>query len=161
KHALVLLLKHVLETRFRTFINTVDAELQARMSVTFEDLHERVEVEGRRMDENVRRLLETVPALKKQPELVHPLQESVREVQSLMDEAEELSESFEKGRSQVVHLAGLGLMVEIVAHELNRAAEHTLWTLGEADMASLDSDTSSLLETLQSQLVTLQKRLKI
>lgn len=161
KLALVLLLKHILETRFRAFINAVDEELQARMSVTFEDLNERVEAEGRRMDENIRRLLEKIPALKKEPSLIHPLQESVQAIQSLMEEAEELSESFEKGRSQVVHLAGLGMMVEIVAHELNRATEHTLGTLGEADASELDSDTLSLLETLQSQLITLQKRLKI
>lgn len=161
KHALVLLLKHVLEARFRAFINQVDEELQARMSVTFETINERVETEGRRMDENIRRLLEKVPALKQEPALVRPLQESVEKITSLMEEAEELSEAFEKGRSQVVHLAGLGMMVEIVAHELNRATEHTLGTLAEADVGSLDADTSSLLETLQAQLSTLQKRLQI
>jgi signal transduction histidine kinase len=53
------------------------------------------------------------------------------------------------------------MMVEIVAHELNRATEHTLATLAEASPASLDAGTSSLLGTLQSQLTTLQKRLKI
>ncbi len=161
KKALVSLLTHVLEARFRTFINAVDEDIQARMSVTFENLHERVEAEGRRMDENVRLLLERFPALKKETALIRPLEESVHTIDTLMEEAEELAESFEKGRSQVVHLAGLGMMVEIVAHELNRATEHTLATLAEADMASIDADTSSLLATLQAQLTTLQKRLKI
>jgi signal transduction histidine kinase len=161
KQALISLLKTLLEARFRTFINAVDEEVQSRMSVTFDDIHGRVEAEGRRMNENVQRLLERFPALKSEAALIRPLEESVRTIESLMDEAEELAEKFEKGRSQVIHLAGLGMMVEVVAHELNRATEHTLSTLADADVPSLDAGMSSLLETLQAQLRTLQKRLQI
>lgn len=161
KHTLVVLLKHILETEFRAFINNVDKELQARVAVTFQDLHERVEAEGRRLNENVRQLFDKVPALKKQPALVQPLQDSMKQIDKLMTEAEELAQSFEKGRAQVMNLASLGMMVEIVAHELNRATEHALSTLGEADLRALNSATSSLFKTLQAQLKTLQKRLRI
>ena len=42
----------------------------------------------------------------------------------MLDEASQLADSYEKGRSELLNLAGLGLMVEIVAHELNRATRY-------------------------------------
>ena len=78
-----------------------------------------------------------------------------------MNEAQGLADSFESGHTKLLNLAGLGLMVEIIAHELNRATRHTLKTLADTDELTLDEDVESVFETLESQLKTLQKRLRI
>jgi C4-dicarboxylate-specific signal transduction histidine kinase len=79
----------------------------------------------------------------------------------MMQEAEELAESFNKGRTQVVHLAGMGMMVEVLAHELNRTTEQSLATLVDAGSKGLPAEASTWVSTLRTQLATLQKRLRI
>lgn len=161
KHVLISLLKHILEDEFRTFIRAVDDELAARMPMTFDDIHERVEGEEKRMRSSISRLIRKVPAAKREKALLQDLRESIDAISAMLREAEQLAESFDKGRTQVIHLAGLGMMVEVLAHELNRATEHSLSTLAEADSRGLPSTTNTWVSTLRSQLTTLQKRLKI
>jgi len=161
KQVLVKLLKHILESEFRAFIRNVDDEVAARMSVTFDELHERVNTEERRMRASVARLLQKVPAVKKEEAILAELDEAVKAISAMMQEAEELAESFNKGRTQVMNLAGMGMMVEVLAHELNRTTQHSLATLAEADGKGLPASASKWISTLRSQLVTLQKRLRI
>jgi signal transduction histidine kinase len=52
-------------------------------------------------------------------------------------------------------------MVEILAHELNRATTHILTTLSDRNTKLRSLDQKILLNTLESQLKTLQKRLRI
>lgn len=161
KTALVRLLKHLLEAQFRTFLNQVDDEARAALPVTFDDLNKRVESEDRQIRQSVRTLLERHPDIREDAELVSALESSVERVSGLMQEANELAESFAAGRQQLVSLAGLGLMVEIVAHELNRATKHALSTLAETDASDLSPGVGARLDTLKAQLKTLQKRLRI
>jgi signal transduction histidine kinase len=162
KTVLVRLLKHLFEVQFRAFMNAVDKEAQATLPVNFNDLNERVESEERQIRQSVQTLLERHPEIREEDsELVEALEESIERVSGLMLEANELAESFATGRRELVSLAGLGLMVDIVAHELNRATMHALSTLAETDASELAPGVSERLETLKSQLKTLQKRLRI
>jgi len=161
KQILISLLKHLLEAQFRTFLNQVDDELKARLPVSFEDLNERIESEDRRLRDNLDLLLQKHPEVREDAEIMGPLEASFKQIDILMREAQELADSFEKGRAQLVSLAGLGLMVEILAHELNRAAHHALSTLAETDLTGLNAGISQRLNTLSAQLKTLQKRLRI
>lgn len=161
KRALVRLLKHILEAQFRTFLNEVDDELKARLPVTFDDLTDRIEAESIQMRQGVRALLQAHPEVRENSELTLLLQASLTRIDTLLREAQELAESFQKGRSQLVNLAGLGLMVEILAHELNRATQHAISTLAETNLSQITPGVASRLKTLKSQLTTLQKRLRI
>lgn len=161
KQILISLLKHLLEAQFRTFLNQVDDELKARLPVSFDDLNERIETEDRRMHQNLDLLLEKHPEVREDAEVIGTLEASLKRIDGLMRDAQELADSFEKGRAQLVNLAGLGLMVEILAHELNRATHHALATLADTDLASLDAGVSNRLSTLSAQLKTLQKRLRV
>src|SRR5262249_38409362 len=67
----------------------------------------------------------------------------------------------DKRQSQLVHLAGIGLMVEIVAHELNRATQYTLALLADSNLDEAPQEIQKTLDTLQSQLRTIQKRLRV
>lgn len=58
-------------------------------------------------------------------------------------------------REKFVYLAGIGLMTDFIFHELDRSVSHTLKVLSDSEGQSRDS----ALRSLQSQLLTLQKRI--
>ncbi len=161
KRVLIHLLRHIVMSEFRPFLNSVDKELSAQETVTFEELEERVENEDSNVEHNMQLLLRKYPDVKKDVQIVNTIRDSINRIREMMKEAKQLADSFEKDRTQILHLAGLGLMVEILAHELNRATQHTLMTLAEDEQRRTSRDTESLLNTLQEQLKTLQKRLRI
>jgi len=161
KAALINLLKHLLEAQFRTFLNTVDDEVRAKLPVNFDELDDRMQAEDRQMRQSVSLLLQKYPQIRKDTEVIDTLEASLERIESLLREARQLSDSFERGRLQLVNLAGLGLMVEILAHELNRATHHALSTLAETDTSRLAPAVGDRLSTLKAQLKTLQKRLRI
>ena len=106
--------------------------------------------------------LNKYPELKKDPQVIRSLEDSITKIRLMLDEASEIAESYEKGRTQLLNLAGLGLMVEIVAHELYRATRYTLQTLADAQQGGASTLSGmNRVTTLESQLRTLQKRLRI
>ena len=91
--------------------------------------------------------------------LIVAVESSLSVLEKTMEDAKQLALEFESGREQLTHLAGLGLMVEVLAHELNRATAHALFTLDDAKRTS-GVTLERPLENLQFQLQTLQKRLR-
>jgi signal transduction histidine kinase len=57
-------------------------------------------------------------------------------------------------REKLLHLAGIGLITEFIFHELDRAVRHTMTAL----VSARSTQQQSALQTLEEQLVTLQKR---
>lgn len=161
KRALVALLKHLLEVQLRRFLNQVDREVKSQIPTTFDDLEDRVRDEEREIRRNLTRLFDKYPNVKQDRQIVAPIDQAVRRIRSLMDEASQLAESYREGHSELTNLAGIGLMVEIVAHELNRATSHTLEIIADADRRASSDDWDSILKTLSAQMQTLQKRLRI
>lgn len=161
KRALVKLLQHVVIDEFKSFLDAIDNEVKAREPVSFDDFEERVEAEERQVQATLKLLLQRFPEVRKEPRIVSGIQSAVRNIRQTMTEAKQLAESYQEGRTQTLHLAGLGLMVEIVAHELNRATAHALSTLADAESGRLSGGPEEVFETLESQLKTLQKRLRI
>jgi signal transduction histidine kinase len=161
KRALVSLLKHILEAQFRVFLNNVDKEIRAREPVTFDDLEERVDSEEKQIRQSLQMLVRQYPQVKKDTKIITTIEDSINKIHDLLEEAKELADSFKEGRTELLHLAGLGLLLEILAHELNRATQHALTTLTDSSGAKSGRDIASLLGTLEAQLKTLQKRLRI
>lgn len=161
KRTLVTLLKHVMEVEFRAFLNKVDAEVKARETITFAELEERVENQELQMQQSMQLLMEKYPDLEKDTQIVEAIKNSLDSIRGMMKEAKQLADVYESDRTKMLHLAGLGLMVEILAHEINRATQHTLRTLVDGEQRELGQDTADLFSTLEAQLKTLQKRLRI
>jgi len=155
------LLKHVLRQQFKPFLDDVDAAEKNKERLTFSDIGARVEEQERHLQLNIQALAAKFPALKSDPKILEELRNTSKGIRDVMDQASLLAESFEKGRTQLIHLAGLGLMVEIVAHELNRATSNTLATLADAREHSGRVSFEDLIPSLEAQLKTLQKRLRI
>lgn len=152
KQALVLLLKHLLEGQFRAFLNAVDKKSALELSTIERKVgHERAEINR------------TLGQIKKKYPQVQPLLAnialSVRRLTGVMRDVRELTSSLEEQRRQLVHLAGVGLMVEIVAHELGRATQHALRAIPRLSKGGAQGGASVLV--LEQQLKTLEKRLRI
>ena len=161
KDVLVRLLQHLIVRQFRNFLNAVEQEVKAQIPTSFEELEERVEFEERTIRRNLNILFERYPEVRKDRNLVRPIDAAINRIRSLLSEASRLAESYDAGHTQLTNLAGIGLMVEIVAHELNRATTHTLRIIADADRHDMDDELGSLLQTLGAQMQTLQRRLRI
>jgi signal transduction histidine kinase len=161
KRALQNLLRHILEVHFRAFLNRVDKDAHKRKELTFDDIQDRMESASKRMELSVRNLLKAHPEIEQKSDIAISLRETTAQVAELVLQAEELAEAFEHGRSEMLHLAGVGAMVEFVSHELNRAAENALVTLGSRELSRLPANQQSIIDTLRAQMKTLQKRLRI
>lgn len=160
KEALVCVLKHVLEGQLRQFLKAVDEEVDAQLGVTFETLAEKAQRQGEILRMNLLLIRQRYPAIEKQmPDALEALDGAVDKLEKMINDAETLAEQIETGHERLVHLAGLGLMVEIVAHELNRSTTHALEMLATSRTDTATPTTRDSLESLELQLRTLQKRL--
>ncbi len=161
KQALIALSRYVLLTEFRGFLNAVDEEVQAREPVSFDDIEERVEKQGAQAQQTLAALFQKHPEITQDSGVATGLREAIDGVHALLIQAKDLVVSYEKGRTEMVNLAGLGLIVEIVAHELSRATTNTLAALADRNDGDLPQDVRSLFDTLQYQFKALQRRLTL
>jgi len=89
----------------------------------------------------------------------------IRELRSHIDQlelawahAKSTIKKQQEGSEIYVHLAGVGMLVEFVVHELARTAKYTL---SDLDRESKTTKLSPTLRSLQQQLKTLEKRLRL
>ena len=162
KEALVALLNYVLQSELRVFLDRIDSEIKAREPIGIEELDQRVQAEEQQIRTNVRRLIERVPEVKREQSLLTGINQAIASLRALMTDVRELAESYEAGRGQLLNLAGIGVTVEVLAHELNRATEHVLRTLAEASSGAQNSrPIATTLGVLETQLKTLHRRLRV
>ncbi|MEX1096286.1 MAG: sensor histidine kinase [Planctomycetales bacterium] len=159
KRALVSLLKHVLEVQFRGYLKEVDEELRDRERVSFNVLAEQLA----EVEEKINTSLSALGDLDREhPELraralVKRLRSAYQTVVGVVGEMQETVETTEDEKARLLHLAALGLSIEKLAHELNRAARHALLALQQIGREGGGPD---LKRTASLQLESLQKRLR-
>lgn len=158
KRVLIKLLYYAIRTEFKNFMDSVNKELKGRGPVDLDTLDERIGEHRNEIIRNLNLLVKEYPQIKAEV-LIARIRASADEMQAVMSEVQEMAKTIQGERSQTIHLAGLGLMVEVLAHELNRATAHTLITLAGANHS--DQTHSAVFRTLESQLKTLQQRLRI
>jgi signal transduction histidine kinase len=156
KFALVEMLHTLLVTEFRGFLNRVDKAIYEKEQLDFEILEERLATQEDSLDRAIARLLREHQG---ESELVLPIRRGVDQIRKIVFQAKEIASVYEDRQSQLFNLAGIGLITEIVAHELNRATIHTL-SLTKDLRVGANSRQESILKSLEQQLKTLQKRLR-
>lgn len=155
KEALVSLLQKVLED-FKTFSQNIEDDLRQEDLTSLDVLKRRVATSKTEVQKRIRQIAADAP------EQAGPLREVERLVKALADQIEgvdEIVDDYKDERRKFVHLAGLGLMVELILHELGRSSSSTLSTLEGVDTSQLPGKLPAVFETLESQLRTLQKRI--
>ena len=94
--------------------------------------------------------------------------EVVQELELLREEfaryaakARERIADMEKDADQMLAMAGIGLMVEVVAHELTRSAEDALDVLNSLKRKTVPEEIRRRLESLRASMTSISKRLRI
>ena len=157
KQALVAILQSVL-TNFRMFLDRVDATLKEQEGQSFEALEERAGETEQELRKTLATFAKKFPAERRLADTIFDLSSQLNE---LIVQGKLLAATYRDRQSQLVHLAGVGLMVEVVAHELNRATQHALGVLSGTDLTTAPTEIRTAFHNLESQLKTLQKRLRI
>lgn len=154
--ALIALLRHVLLTQFKQFVETEDKAKRVEERTTLETIAERVESAEADIRDKIAQIEQALP--QGQRAMAKQASGFVDELVRYVDEAKELGDQYSEDREQLVYLAGVGLMVEFVLHELDRATFGTLRTLKDLDVSRLDRSAAAAVATLSDQLETLNKR---
>jgi signal transduction histidine kinase len=157
KFVLVELLRFVVQERLRLFMKEVDDKVQridldlSQSEKLVQDLRARAQLSLRELE---KRHKEERPQLR-------DILAVIDEMSSYFSTAKERAEQVEDERDRMIQLAGVGLMLEIVAHELARSTEHTLRIIEEADSQQLPKEVAALFSTLQDEMKSMNKRLRI
>ena len=94
-------------------------------------------------------------------EAIEDLQQTLFEFSDFADRARQRIEEVERESRQMVEMAGVGLMVEVVAHELARASENAVENLEALRGRNIPEEVRAKLESLRAQMKSLGKRVRI
>jgi signal transduction histidine kinase len=156
KQAFIHLLQTVLFNEFKPFIDNEDKAVRVAERTTFENIEEKVETTEGEVRLRLRQIRNLLP--RENRHLVDQALKLIAEITGYLGEAKALSDEVAGDRAQLVHLAGVGLMVEFIMHELDRTTSATLDTLAAIDRNSLDRPAASAVSVLSDQLRTIGKR---
>ncbi len=155
KQILVGLLRHLFITEFRTFLTKVDDGRRILEMTTAEDLEARIKRTREEAERTVVELMRDVPSERRRLEGLRKL---VLDLGELMRQARQLSAEIEDDKSKLTQLAGVGLMVEFILHEIGRTTKRALESLTGIDRAGLRAHDTAALAVLEDQLTSLRKR---
>lgn len=161
KRALLWLLRHLIQQTFWSFMMRVEKSAQSREPASQAVIERRFDSEESRLRRNLALLEKRIPAVRNEAAVLGEIRQGIDNMKAVMDEVRQLVREYEEGRTQLLSLAGVGLTVEILAHELNRATETALLTLADLPTLDLKETTVKSLNGLSAQLKTLQKRLRV
>jgi len=89
------------------------------------------------------------------------LEHSLREFHDHSIKAQQRIEEVEADSKQMVQMAGVGLLVEMVAHELARSTESALASLEGLRGKDLPQEITARLDTLRAEIKSISKRLRV
>lgn len=161
KAALVHLLKFVIESMFRSFLNSVENDILAREPVNLAQVADKVLKQRRTIAATLRLLYQRYPQVRSDPEIGGRIDSAMNDIGEMMRSLESMGESYERGRREMTVLAGIGLSVAAIAHELRQATTSALETVDRLRKRKAPTDVNSALAPLGTQLKTLQTRLRV
>ena len=94
-------------------------------------------------------------------ETIKDLQHTFFEIKEFFDRAQKRVAEVESESRQMVQMAGVGLLVEVVAHELARATENALAALEALRGKDVPNKIGGLLESLRSEMKSVSKRVRV
>ncbi len=149
KEALIRLLRYVILCVCRPFLESVERETSQPLEEVVAAVEEKITGSKQKAIASLKQIKGRVPQEAKSIEVVmHHLEE----VSEAWERAKVRITSFEQELDQFMHLAGVGLMIEFIAHELTRVTQDTLRSVSSGKVS---------LDVVEAQLKTLEKRVRI
>jgi signal transduction histidine kinase len=158
KTALIAILHGFLTQPLKEWMDRINEEYKGLREIDLSETTEKVEGYNRRVRANIKELKQR---FRGEDEVVESLQTSFNDMYVAYEKAQAYAEQKEMERERMIELAGVGLMVEIVAHELARATKHALDLIRSSPAKSLPPTIRSLFQSLEAQLTTIERRLRV
>jgi Histidine kinase-, DNA gyrase B-, and HSP90-like ATPase. len=157
KYVFVEILRYVTQNLLRNFMDEVNSS-QRHVEVDVAQVEERISTLEARAGEAIRHL----KSRHRESTLeFQDIQEMFDQMRQYFDQARALAEQAEDERARLIQLAGIGLMLEVVAHELARSTETAMKSLATAQTQNLPTDIASTLKILRTEMQTMNKRLRV
>ncbi|MFA9199578.1 MAG: ATP-binding protein [Cypionkella sp.] len=157
KALLVLMLQKAITETFRNFLNAVEREERAKARLDVKDTTAFLESVSARTRRTLKQIRSIVPAERAGD--MDFLDSTYEALEERLRTARDALTTAEREQRDLVNLAGIGLLVEIVSHELGRVAKRTLDVIGQLERRSLPRPVSSAFDTVESQMLVIRKRL--
>lgn len=155
KEALRRLLRHIFITECRRYLETVDKQQKKNDDVdAVEELEERLTDSQKIALKGLSDLQTRVP---QESEAIEQIRFQLADIQDAWERAKITIKSHDADMEQYVHLAGIGLQVEIISHELARVTGDALDILSKKG----DINNEATKQFLHAQLKTLNKRVRV
>ncbi|WP_241073224.1 sensor histidine kinase [Achromobacter insuavis] len=157
QHVLIEILQYAIQDQLFRFMKHVEGQYKGQKL----DLAEtKLEVDD--LNKRARSAITTLRKLAPQATAeVETLQQALLEFSEFADKARQRIEEVERQSKQMVEMAGVGLMVEIVAHELARVSENALHNIESLRTKAAPPDIQSKLASLRDQMLSLSKRIRV
>jgi signal transduction histidine kinase len=149
REALIRLLRYVILGFCKPFLEKVAGEVEPPMEQVAEDVQNRI---GTSREIAVSSLLEMQGRLPGETANINKVMHHLEEVSEAWERAKLRIASFEETIESYVHLAGVGLMLEFIAHELSRVTQDSLRAVSSGKFSPA---------VVEAQLKTLSKRVRI
>jgi signal transduction histidine kinase len=142
----------------KRYIGRINEEYAGLKGLDFRQVDRNVQSYEQRVVRNINQLLKLFPG---QKDTLSDLQDQFQAMKHAYEQARSTVTRSEEQVQRLMDLAGVGLMVEVIAHELARATKHTLDLITTAQGQSSTPNLSRTFSSLQAQLVTIERRLRV
>lgn len=149
KEALRRLLRYAVIGFVRPFLEQIDKLDLEPIEQVAEAVEERISTSKELAVEGLRRIIVSAPDEKKN---IATVMHHLEEVSDAWERAKLRIEKFDEEMEDYIHLAGVGLMLEFIAHELARVTQDTLKAVAGGRLSP---------EAVEAQLKTLERRVRI
>lgn len=154
KRALIKALQHVIWKELGSIVRKYEIKTSARSFGTIREIDKQVKEKSRTARTTLRELGRRAPT---EQDTILRLREYVEDMEAAWSRAKKTIKKQEDQAEMYLHLAGVGMLLEFVVHELTRVTNATLLDLKSTQQSSLPPG----LKSLSKQLQTLEKRLRI
>lgn len=156
--AFISILQHVIQGLLWDFLRDVERRHKSQ-PLDLGDVKAEVTRLESRADKALKRIRQHVPS--EDVGVIDELQQAFLEFKDLAERAQRRIEEVEAEGRQMVQMAGVGLMVEVVAHELARSSETALQALEALRGREVPVELRAQLETLRAEMKSVSKRLRV
>ncbi len=157
KLVFVELLKYVTQNLLRNFMNEVEKR-QKRVEIDIAQ----VESEINSLESRARQAFRLLKSKHRESSIeLQDLQDMFDQLKEYFEQARDFAAQTEDEKNRLLQLAGIGLMLEVVAHELARSTETAMKSLATAQAQDLPVEVASTLKVLRTEMQSMNKRLRV
>ena len=157
QEAFVGLLQFAIQFHLRDFLKNVTKRHKDRPFDTIET-RTHISILEKRAIAALRKIKRIIP---NSPDIAGELRHIFNRIKELYDRAQNRISEVESENRQMIQIAGVGMLVEVVAHELARSTENVLAVLEALRHREVPDQIAGLLNSLRSEMTAIGKRLRV